>query len=266
MIDGFFTRPTVSFLNLDNSAVASDPAKVADALQARGISTTATARALVLSALIVNHSHYDHALDAPEIAKQTGALLVGSATTANIGRGAGVPEDRLRIVNPDGAASYCFSPFTVTMVRTGHVGIDSTQPVQEITTPLVPTTVGGYVEGGTYAVIVRRRGRTLMVQGSAGFRTDALQNRSADVVYLSVGGLSLLNAAPGDAYWNETVGKVSPRRIFPIHWDSLSGGLSNSESVIGLAGMAFVNDRAAAAGIEVVKPLVEEKHDPFGGL
>jgi L-ascorbate metabolism protein UlaG (beta-lactamase superfamily) len=266
LIDGFFTRPDINLFNLANSPVATDPAKVAAALAANRITTTTGTRELTLAAVIVNHSHHDHVLDAPEVAKQTGAFLVGSATTANIGRGAGVPEDRLRIFNAGSASTYCFARFPVTAVRTGHVGIDSAQPPQEVTTPLVPATVGGYLEGGTYAIFVSHKGRTLMVQGSAGFRTDALQSRSANVVYLSVGGLTLLDPGPGDSYWSETVGKVSPSRIFTIHWDALSGEVSNTSTLIGTAGVNFINNRAAAAGIAVVKPPVGEQHDPFEGL
>jgi L-ascorbate metabolism protein UlaG (beta-lactamase superfamily) len=234
-------------------------------LQAAQI-TTNEARALGLAAVIVNHSHYDHALDAPEVAKQTGAFLVGSTTTANIGRGAGVAEEKLRIVNTDGATSYCFARFPVTVVRTGHVGIDSAQPPAEIATALLPTTVGGFVEGGTYAIIIRHSGRNILVQGSAGFRPNALQGYGADVVYLAVGGLNPFNQTHADNYWNETAGMVSPRKVFMIHWDSLSGALSDAPSPIGAAGINMIESRAQAANVPAERPLVGQQHDPFAGL
>ena len=44
-----------------------------------------------VEAVLVSHSHYDHSLDAPYFARATGALLAGSESTLNVGRGAGLP-------------------------------------------------------------------------------------------------------------------------------------------------------------------------------
>jgi L-ascorbate metabolism protein UlaG (beta-lactamase superfamily) len=46
------------------------------------------------------HTHFDHALDAAVVADRTGAVLVGGESTANIGRGHGLAEDRIRVVTP----------------------------------------------------------------------------------------------------------------------------------------------------------------------
>ena len=40
-----------------------------------------------IQAVVVSHSHFDHALDAPFFALETGALLMGSESTLNVGRG-----------------------------------------------------------------------------------------------------------------------------------------------------------------------------------
>jgi len=37
-------------------------------------------------------------MDAPEVARRTGARLLGSESTANIGRGWGLPESQIRVV------------------------------------------------------------------------------------------------------------------------------------------------------------------------
>jgi len=43
--------------------------------------------------------HFDHAMDAPFFAKLCGAVPVGSESTAQVGRGAGLGEDRIRVVS-----------------------------------------------------------------------------------------------------------------------------------------------------------------------
>ncbi|MEM9731376.1 MAG: MBL fold metallo-hydrolase, partial [Myxococcota bacterium] len=68
MTDGWFSRPSLV-------AVLSAPIEPdVDAIE------TGLARNEVddLVAVFPLHSHYDHAMDAPEVAKRTGALLLGS--------------------------------------------------------------------------------------------------------------------------------------------------------------------------------------------
>jgi L-ascorbate metabolism protein UlaG (beta-lactamase superfamily) len=263
LIDGYFTRPQTSS---GSSTVTPDDGKIEAALQTAQVTTTTTTRTLRLAAVVVNHSHFDHAMDAPEVANKTGALLVGSTTTANIGRGrpVPVPEDRLGIFNATGESRFCLARFRVTAIPTGHLQIPLVPtPTGEITTPSNPTTVNGYVEGGTWAIFVQRRGRTMMVQGSAGFSANALQGRRADVVYLAVAGLSSV-LPDSQTYWNETVGMVMPRRIFPIHWDRLGGDLTNDVQF--QIGFNFAQTQAANANIEFQKPDVGVKLEPFAGL
>ncbi len=68
LLDGFFTRPNSRQLFLEK--ISPDKTIIKNSLQRAGIDK--------LAAVIVNHSHYDHAMDAPEVAAQTGAVLVGS--------------------------------------------------------------------------------------------------------------------------------------------------------------------------------------------
>lgn len=267
LIDGYFTRPPLDFPP-SATVVAPNEAAIDAALGQAQITTTAVSRALSLVGVVVNHSHYDHAMDSSVVADRTGALLVGSNSTANIARGRMFPEERLRVVS--GGESFCVGRFRVSMLRTGHVPLPFGGNTGDITEPSVPATVGDFKEGGTFAIFIQYSGRgsTILVQGSAGFAPGALQGRTAAVAYLAVGGLSLpTNNAHRDAYWNE-VTVVAPRRIMPIHWDSLAGALDASigPTADGSAGIEFIEERAQAAGIEVQRPTVLGKVDPFAGL
>jgi L-ascorbate metabolism protein UlaG (beta-lactamase superfamily) len=264
LIDGSFTRPAVSSGSSTVVPDAGAGGKIDTELGAAQITTATASRTLRLVAVVVNHSHYDHALDAPEVANKTNATLVGSSTTATIGRGRStpVPESRLRIFNTTGETRFCLGRFSLTAVRTGHLQFAGV-PFGEIATPTNPTTVDGYVEGGTYALFIRRRARTMMVQGSAGFAAGALQNRRADVVYVAVGGLLPVGQASTN-FWNETVTAVMPRRIFPIHWDPLDGDLTDTPTGIGTIGIDFARNQAGSIDFQV--PQVRVKTEPFAGL
>src|SRR5438128_1432793 len=66
--DGFFTRPDPR--TVFTRKLAPDSERIAKCLERAGITR--------LAAVIVTHSHYDHAMDAPEVARRTGAVVVGS--------------------------------------------------------------------------------------------------------------------------------------------------------------------------------------------
>lgn len=280
MIDGFFSRPALPAFVL--TPVEPNGARIDDALQQADVTTTQTPRRLSLRGVIVNHSHYDHAMDSSDVADRTGATLVGSESTANIARGRMFPGTIKVIAAPE---SFCLDRFHVSLVRTGHLKLPSVGGGEEvplagdISEPLVPRAipltgltranrVDEYKEGGTFAIFVRYRGlgRTLLVQGSAGFAAGALQGRRARVVYLAVGGLSQASQTHVDTYWSEVVGTVQPRRIVPIHWDGLMGPLSGTltPSDEGNASLAIVNSKAGT--IEVRMPTVQQRVDPFEGL
>jgi len=208
MTDGYFSRPSVWRVLLGK--VAPDRARIA--------ATLARAHVDRLAAVITLHSHIDHAMDSPEVALRTGALLVGSSSTANVGRGWGLPEERLRIVK--GGESLRFGKFTVTVLRSQH----SPHAVApgEITAPLrPPVSALAYKEGGSFSLLVAHDGdaRVVLVQGSAGFEPGALAGRHADVAFLASGALGKQGQAYREQYWQETVRSVGAQRAILIHWD-----------------------------------------------
>jgi L-ascorbate metabolism protein UlaG (beta-lactamase superfamily) len=177
------------------------------------------------AAVIVVHSHYDHAMDAPEVARRSGALLVGSESTANVGRGWGLEEARIRV--PRGGERMPLGSFGVTLIGSEHFphGV----AMGEIGEPLVPPASAlDYLEGGSFSVLIEHRSGTLLVQGSAGWRDGALAGREADVVLLGIGGLGSRAAAYRAAYWARVVEAVSPRMVIPIHWDDFTRSLDEA--------------------------------------
>ena len=128
MTDGFFSRP--SWLRLALTRIEPGPAAIE-----RGLSSLDVTQ---LAAVVPVHSHYDHAMDAPLAATRTNALLIGSESTLNIGRGAGLPEDRMRKVNP--GDSITLGKWKLTFIKSRHAPPDgqSSPPADTIDTPLAP--------------------------------------------------------------------------------------------------------------------------------
>jgi L-ascorbate metabolism protein UlaG (beta-lactamase superfamily) len=256
MTDGFFSRP--GLVRVLTTRIAPDTAVVARALRRAGVRT--------LAAVIPVHSHYDHALDAPEVARRTGAVLVGSASTKNIGLGAGLPAGRIVTVTP--GAPLTFGRFRVTLLESVHSPNANYPGV--ITRPIVPPAKASeYRTGDCYSVLVEHDGRTILVQGSAGYVPNALRGRRADVVFLGVATLGKLGSAYRDAYWREVVRTTGARHVVVVHWDDFWRSLD--EPLVPLprfaddfeASMRILAARGRAEGVDVRVPVVWQPMDAF---
>jgi len=174
-----------------------------------------------IAAIIPTHSHFDHAMDAGHIANRSAAVILGSESTANIARGAGVPVDQYQIL-ANGESRH-FGEFTITLIEVRHAPIG---PGEDgwfsgvIEEPLVqPARFFQWKSGAVYSVIISHPRGTAVVNSSAGFVEGALHEHEADVVLLGVGGLSGLGPEYTARYWRETVRASGADRVFAIHFD-----------------------------------------------
>jgi L-ascorbate metabolism protein UlaG (beta-lactamase superfamily) len=212
MTDGFFSRPSLArtaFLR-----VTPDRAAIDAGLERLGVKR--------LAAVVPVHSHYDHAMDSPLVAMRTGALLVGSESTLNIGRGLGMPEGRMRRVQH--GERVTLGRWTLTFLASRHVPLPIAREgaIETIGTPLVPPAhATQWREGQTWAIVVEHPGvdDPMLVLGSAGFVPGALQGLRAGTVFLGVGSAGKQAPEYLSRWWDESVKRVGARRVIPIHWD-----------------------------------------------
>ena len=214
MTDGFFTRPGLLSVA---TRIRPDSGRIMQALERAHVTR--------LAAVIPVHSHYDHAMDAPYVAKWTGAQLVGSMSTANVGRGAGLPDDR--ITEATAGQPMTFGRFSVTLLESRHVPTGRFLMPGEISAPLTPPArTKDYRLGMAYSVVIRHDGRTIVVQGSSGFVPGALDSIDADVVYLAAAMLGKQPPAYRDSLWTEVVSATRAERVVAIHWDDFTRPLT----------------------------------------
>lgn len=212
LTDGYFSRVSKTALLGDLSP---NPTRINDALTLARIDT--------LDAVLVVHSHFDHALDAPWVAMKTGADLVGSESSANIGRGAGMPENKL--VVPQTGEPLQYGEFTVTFLHSAHVPqsavIDAFTGMGEtIDAPLTPPAAAPeWKEGESYVLLIQHPQGDIVIQGSAGFVEGQLDGYSADIAFISSVGLSRQPQGYTDDYTRNTVAATGARVVIPIHWD-----------------------------------------------
>lgn len=267
LTDGYFSRP--SFPAVAWGQLRSDQETVAACLQRL---LTEPARIPHLEAVICLHTHIDHALDSGVIARRTGALLVGGTSAANIGRGAGLPEDRLLVTAPN--RTWSRGPWTVHMIPSAHCPPDRFPG--SIDRPLAqPAKAAAYRCGEAWSVaITHDSGRRALIQGSAGYIPGALAGVEADVVYLGVGQLGVLDRRYLEEYWEHTVRAVEARTVVLIHWDDFFKPLPMTPEEPALRALPYLVDDldrtievlgelAAADGVRISMPQVWHRADPW---
>ena len=213
LVDGFISRPTVVD-HLLRRPVENDIATINYFMNEY--------RVRRLAAIIPLHSHFDHAMDVGAIANRSSASILGSESSAQIGRGAGVPEDQIVVIG-DGT-EYRFGQFTVRFLETEHAPIGwrgSVPFAGEITEPLeTPAPVSAWREGGSYAVVIAHPAGTALVQSTAGIAS--LEELNVDVAFLGVGMLSGLSAAYAERFWQASVTSTGADVVIPIHFDDFT--------------------------------------------
>ena len=225
MTDGYFSRPGLA--QVAAGKVSPSPARVDGCL--------ARAKVTRLAAVIPVHTHIDHVMDSALVADRTGAQLVGGESAANVGRGYGLPEDRLVVAVP--GEPIALGAFDVTLVESHHCPPDRFPGV--ISAPVVPPVkASAYRCGESWSTLIHHRpsDRRLLIQGSAGYVKGALDGYRADVAYLGVGQLGLHPRSYLVDYWTETVRAVGARRVVLIHWDDFFQPLSKPLRAMPYAG------------------------------
>ncbi|MFD4181035.1 MBL fold metallo-hydrolase [Rhodococcus sp. NPDC058514] len=258
MTDGFFTRPALPGLLFGR--IAPDPTRIDAALSLAAVTR--------LDAVIPVHTHFDHAMDSAVVAERTGAPLVGGESTASIGRGHGLPADRIVVATSGDALRL--GGFEVTLIASDHCPPD--RYPGEITEPVVPPTrASAYRCGEAWSIIVRHpvSGRSVLVQGSAGYVPGSLAGLRADVAYLGVGQLGIQSEEYVETYWRETVREVGARRAVLIHWDDFFRPLSKPLRALPYAGddldrtMALLSRLADEDGVTLSFPTVFARENPW---
>ncbi|GAB3007293.1 MBL fold metallo-hydrolase [Mycobacterium bourgelatii] len=258
LTDGYFSRPSLA--RVAARKVAPSPARVDGCL--------ARAKVSRLEAVIPVHTHIDHAMDSALVADRTGAQLVGGESAANIGRGYGLPEERLVVATS--GEPITFGPFEITLVESHHCPPDRFPGV--ISEPVVPPVkASAYRCGEAWSTFIHHgpSGRRVLIQGSAGFVPGALNGYRAEVVYLGVGQLGVQPRSYLQDYWTEVVRAVGARRVVLIHWDDFFRPLSKPLRAFPYVAddldvsVRILDELAAEDGVAVQMPTVWQREDPW---
>lgn len=219
LIDGFFSRPNA--FKVGFGKISSDAQVVRHYIKHHQIDR--------LKGIFVAHTHYDHALDASEVTKQTRSKLFGSASMMNIGRGANLSDSLMQQFDP--TKKLEFGEFMVKVVPSKHSPPINILGMSNATDPnhpnidkalKQPASARDFIEGGSYDFYITHPKGKFYIKPSANYITNAMKDYPADVIFLGVGTLGKQSAAFQENYFRETVVATGAKTVIPLHWDNFT--------------------------------------------
>jgi L-ascorbate metabolism protein UlaG (beta-lactamase superfamily) len=143
-------------------------------------------------AIVLGHTHFDHALDAPLTARRTGARVFGSRSGALLCRAQGVPADRVEDVQGERGQAPIereVGPFHLRFVPSAHsrFALGTVPFAGEIADCAdVPICAEAYKCGAVFGVEIRVAGRTLYHLGSAELVDASVDVKHMDLLLMCV--------------------------------------------------------------------------------
>ena len=211
LFDCHFTRP--SLMKYISGSEGTDTALADELLRLHPMDR--------LKAMFISHTHHDHVMDAPYVANKTGAVIYGSSSAMNVAKGGNVPEEQM--IEFKAGETYTVADYRIKVITSLHSKptILNNDLGETIDAPLMqPAKLRDYKEGGSFDFIVEHAGKTYIIRPSFNYIEGQLDGYHADVLFLGTAGLAKADEATEQKFFEETIEKVSPKLVIPLHWDN----------------------------------------------
>jgi len=166
--------------------------------------------------VLVGHTHFDHAVDAPAIAHRTGCLAYGSRSLVNLMALHGLAD---RTVEVEPYRTYELGPFEVSFTPSVHskllLGLAVPYDGELSCEHLDSLAPGAYRCGQVWGITIAVAGLRFYHQGSANLVDEAVRERGVDVFLAGVAGRSFTRD-----YWQRILPLLEPKAVVPTHYDN----------------------------------------------
>ncbi|MCA9672152.1 MAG: MBL fold metallo-hydrolase [Myxococcales bacterium] len=169
-----------------------------------------------VDAVLVGHTHFDHAVDVPYLAERYGATIYGSRSMVNLLSIYGLAHKGVHVEHHK---TYEIGPFEVTFVPSLHsklvLGLQvpyegelSCEHVEALTGP-------SYRCGQVYGIHIKVGGVTFYHQGSCNLIDDEVRHHGIDYFLAGIAGRGFT-----ERYWTRILSRLEPRFVVPHHHDN----------------------------------------------
>lgn len=166
--------------------------------------------------VLVGHTHFDHAVDAPAIARRTGCKAYGSASLVNLMALHGLAEQAVEV---EPYRAYELGPFVVRFTPSVHskllLGLAVPYDGELTCEHLDSLSPNAYRCGQVWGISIEVAGVTFYHQGSANLVDDAVRERGVDYFLAGIAGRSFTRD-----YWRRILPRLEPRVVVPTHYDN----------------------------------------------
>ena len=178
-----------------------------------------------VAGVLIGHTHWDHAVDAPAIARRFGCPAYGSDSLARLMRLHGLDG-----VEVDPRRPYELGPFVVRFTLSRHskllfgrkVPFDGPLTCED----LHGLSPGAYRCGDVFGIRIEVAGTSFYHQGSADLRDDAC----IEPVDVFLAGIAGRQVTPH--YWRRILPRLDPRVVVPTHYDNFFAPLDKPLSLV----------------------------------
>jgi L-ascorbate metabolism protein UlaG (beta-lactamase superfamily) len=190
-------------------------------------------------AVLIGHTHWDHAVDAPAIARRDGATVYGSDSLARL-----MALHGLESVVVEPHRRYEIGPFLVSFTPSRHskllfgrkVPFDGPLTCED----LHGLSPGAYKCGDVFGIRIEVAGTSFYHQGSADLR-DEERLEPVDVFLAGVAGRQVT-----PLYWRRILPRLDPRVVVPTHYDNFFAPLDRPLTLVRRIDLSGLPDEIAA--------------------
>lgn len=197
--------------------------------------------------VLVGHTHFDHAVDAPEIARRSGCRAYGSRSLVNL---MALHDLADRTVEVEPYRTYELGPFEVSFTPSVHskllLGLAVPYDGELSCEHLDSLSPGAYRCGQVWGITIAVAGLRFYHQGSANLIDEAIRERGVDVFLAGVAGRSFTRD-----YWRRVIPRLQPRAIVPTHYDNFFRPLGQQLEFVANVQLAQLPDEIAAVSRDI---------------
>ena len=234
-IDPYLSRVPFSEL-LRRRAALPDPAALDRFVRAPG----------EVVGVLVGHTHFDHAVDAPAIARRFSCKAYGSDSLLRLMALHGLAESTVEV---EPYRSYELGPFEVSFTPSVHskllLGLAVPYDGDLTCEHLDALSPAAYRCGQVWGISIKVAGVHLYHQGSANLIDEAIRVRDVDVFLAGIAGRSFT-----DDYWQRIIPRLDPKVVVPTHYDNFFRPLGQRMEFVSNVRLAGLPDEIGAVSAD----------------